>query len=58
MAYKINTRKCLKCGLCVTQCPEKAVVVDKKLTEADGLETLHYKDRILEVHRMRGLFLF
>ena len=37
MAYKINTRKCLKCGLCVTQCPEKAVVVDKKLTEADGL---------------------
>jgi ferredoxin len=37
MAYKINTRKCLKCGLCVTQCPQKAIVVDSKVTEKDGL---------------------
>jgi ferredoxin len=37
MAYKINTRKCLKCGLCVTQCPEKAIVADKKETQFDGL---------------------
>ena len=37
MVYKINTKKCLRCGLCVTQCPEKAFVVDKKVTESDGL---------------------
>jgi len=37
VAYKINTKKCLKCGLCVTQCPEEAVVVDDKVTESDGL---------------------
>ncbi len=37
MVYKINTKKCLRCGLCVTQCPDKAIVVDKKVTESDGL---------------------
>jgi len=37
MSYKINTKKCLKCGLCVTQCPEKAIVADKKETQFDGL---------------------
>ena len=38
MAYKINTKKCLTCGLCVTQgCPENAFVVDKKVKEDDGL---------------------
>jgi ferredoxin len=37
MAYKINTKKCLKCGLCVTQCPPKAIVVQDKVTEPDGL---------------------
>lgn len=37
MAYKINQKKCLKCGLCVTECPEKAIVVDKMVTESDGL---------------------
>ncbi len=37
MAYKINTRKCLRCGLCVTQCPEKAIVVDRQETQFDGL---------------------
>jgi ferredoxin len=37
MEYKINPQKCLKCGLCVTQCPQKAIVVDKVVKEADGL---------------------
>lgn len=37
MVYKINQEKCLKCGLCVTQCPQKAIVVDNKITESDGL---------------------
>jgi len=37
VAYKINAKKCLKCGLCVTQCPEKAIVVDGKETQFDGL---------------------
>ena len=37
MVYIINTEKCFRCGLCVTQCPEKAVVVDEKVTEPDGL---------------------
>jgi formate hydrogenlyase subunit 6/NADH:ubiquinone oxidoreductase subunit I len=37
VAYKINTDKCLQCGLCVTQCPEKAIVVDEKVAEPDGL---------------------
>lgn len=37
MAYSINTEKCLKCGLCVTECPEQAIVVGEKVTEPDGL---------------------
>ena len=37
MAYKINPKKCLKCGLCVTQCPEKAIGVIDKVKESDGL---------------------
>ncbi|MFC1921483.1 indolepyruvate ferredoxin oxidoreductase subunit alpha [Chloroflexota bacterium] len=37
MAYKIDTKKCLKCGLCVKECPEGAVVVDDQVTEPDGL---------------------
>ncbi len=38
MAYRIDTRKCLKCGLCVTQgCPENAFVVTNKVKEDDGL---------------------
>lgn len=38
MAYRIDTKKCLKCGLCVTQdCPEKAFEVIKKVKEDDGL---------------------
>ncbi len=37
MAYKINPRKCLKCGLCVSQCPEKAISVINTIKEKDGL---------------------
>lgn len=37
MAYRIDMKKCLRCGLCVTQCPEKAIVVVDKLKEDDGL---------------------
>ena len=37
MAYKINTKVCLRCGLCVDRCPEGAFVVDDKITESDGL---------------------
>lgn len=44
MAYQINEEKCLKCGLCVTDCPEGAIVVDERITESDGL--VLYKTRI------------
>ena len=37
MVYSINPQKCLKCGLCVTQCSHHAFVVDEKVTEPDGL---------------------
>jgi len=37
MVYTIDRKTCLKCGLCVTQCPQKAIVVDNKVTEPDGL---------------------
>jgi ferredoxin len=29
MAYKIDTHKCLKCGVCVSQCPRKAIKAGK-----------------------------
>lgn len=38
MVYTIDQKKCLKCGLCVTQCPQKAIVVVDKVTESDGLK--------------------
>ncbi len=44
MAYKINTKKCLRCGLCAVECPQKAVVVDERVTEKDGL--VRYTTRI------------
>jgi ferredoxin len=37
VAYRIDMKKCLRCGLCVTQCPEKAIVVVNKVREDDGL---------------------
>ena len=44
MAYKIDTNKCLRCGICVKGCPEGAIVVDEKITEEDGL--VLYRTRI------------
>ena len=37
MVYKIDSKKCLKCALCVSQCPEKAISVIKTTKESDGL---------------------
>jgi len=37
VAYKINKKKCLKCGICIDECPEKAIIVEDKVTEKDGL---------------------
>jgi ferredoxin len=41
MPYKIDTKKCLKCGLCISNCPVKAIIADKTITESDGL-VLYY----------------
>ena len=43
MAYKI-TNKCLKCGICIDECPEGAIVVDEVVTDFDGLKL--YSTRI------------
>lgn len=37
MAYTISKKTCLKCGVCIDECPEKAIVVEEKVTEKDGL---------------------
>jgi ferredoxin len=37
VAYKIDKNKCLKCGICIDECPEKAIIVEEKVTEKDGL---------------------
>jgi ferredoxin len=37
MAYKVNTKVCLKCGLCIPRCPEKAFIEGKQIKESDGL---------------------
>ena len=36
MAYKINPQRCIKCGLCMTKCPQKAIS-GKEQKESDGL---------------------
>ncbi len=35
MAYKI-TRACLKCGVCISKCPEGAIIAGKQI-ETEGL---------------------
>jgi len=30
VVYKIDTGKCLKCGLCINRCPNKAIIPGKK----------------------------
>ena len=37
MAYKIDKKKCLKCGVCIDECPENAIIVEEEVTEKDGL---------------------
>jgi len=37
VSYKIDPKTCLKCGICIDECPEKAFVVIEKVTEKDGL---------------------
>jgi ferredoxin len=44
MVYKIDAKKCLKCALCVSQCPEKAITVTNTVKEKDGL--MRYTTRI------------
>jgi ferredoxin len=44
VAYKINTKKCLRCGLCIKGCPEGAIVDVKREVEFDGL--VRYTTRI------------
>jgi ferredoxin len=44
MPYKINTKKCQRCGLCAVEYPKKAVMVDEKITEKDSL--VRYPTRI------------
>lgn len=36
MAYKV-TDDCLKCGVCVSECPAGAFIVDNRIVESDGL---------------------
>lgn len=37
MAYKIDKKTCLKCGICIDECPEKAIIIEDMVTEKDGL---------------------
>ena len=35
MAHKIDEKECLKCGICVSKCPQGAIT--EVVTESDGL---------------------
>jgi ferredoxin len=37
VAYIIDKKKCLKCGICIDECPGNAIILEEKFTEADGL---------------------
>jgi ferredoxin len=37
VAYIIDKKKCLKCGICIDECPGNAIILEEKVTEADGL---------------------
>jgi len=52
MAYKINTKKCLKCGLCVTQCRKAPSSLIIKLKRA----ALYHENRPQELHGLRHLY--
>ncbi len=36
VAHKINEKECLKCGLCVSKCPEGAIIEDN-VSYSEGL---------------------
>jgi ferredoxin len=36
MAYKVN-QACLRCGVCIPGCPERAIIAGKPIKESDGL---------------------
>jgi ferredoxin len=38
VAYKIEKKTCLKCGICIDECPEKAIVIENMVIENDGLK--------------------
>lgn len=38
MAYTIDRKKCLKCGICIDECPEKAFILEEMVIEKDGLK--------------------
>ncbi len=42
MVYKVNTDKCLKCGLCIDNCPNNAIV-QVKTSNYGGLTLRHVK---------------
>jgi ferredoxin len=37
MPYKIDAKNCLRCGLCISNCPEGAIIADETVVENDGL---------------------
>ncbi len=37
MAHRVDTNLCLKCGLCITKCPEEAIIPLEKVMQ-DELE--------------------
>ena len=43
MAYKIDPKTCLKCGICIDECPEHAIILDEMVIDFDGLKlyTVH-----------------
>jgi ferredoxin len=47
MAYKINTLRCLKCGVCLPKCPQSAIIADAPIRENDGtvLQPTHIDPR-------------
>jgi ferredoxin len=38
VAYKIDKKTCLKCGICIDECPEQAIIIEEMVTEKDGLK--------------------
>jgi len=33
VSYKVNTKACLKCGLCINKCPEGAIIPLRKVRQ-------------------------